>query len=40
MYSVPRDGEYQARRHGLYGEDVEVPGLGVKIATGSLARYA
>ncbi|ANZ17784.1 Uma2 family endonuclease [Streptomyces noursei] len=40
VYSVPRGGEYQARRHGLYGEDVEVPDLGVKIATGSLARYA
>ncbi|MER6050299.1 Uma2 family endonuclease [Streptomyces sp. NPDC001793] len=40
VYSVPRGGEYQGRRHGLYGEDVEVPGLGVKITTGNLARYA
>ncbi|WP_231626906.1 Uma2 family endonuclease [Streptomyces apocyni] len=40
LYTVPREGEYQARRRGMYGEDVEIPGLGVKIATSGLARYA
>jgi Uma2 family endonuclease len=40
LYTVPREGEYQGRRRGVYGEDVEVPGLGVKITTDGLARYA
>jgi Uma2 family endonuclease len=40
LYTHPRGGEYQARRHGLYGEDVAVPGLDVKIATAGFARYA
>ncbi|MFF4157450.1 Uma2 family endonuclease [Streptomyces sp. NPDC001678] len=39
LYTLPRDGEFQARRHGLYGEDVELPDLGVKITTEGLARY-
>ncbi|MGV9880469.1 Uma2 family endonuclease [Streptomyces sp. NPDC003006] len=40
LYTVPREGEYQGRRRGLYGEVVEISALGVKIATDGLARYA
>ncbi len=39
LYTLPRDGEFQARRRGSYGEDAEIPGLGVKIVTDALARY-
>ncbi|MEU3351650.1 Uma2 family endonuclease [Streptomyces sp. NPDC037389] len=39
LCTLPRDGEFQARRHGLYGEDAELSGLGVKITTEGLARY-
>lgn len=47
LYTVPRDGEYQGRRRGTYGETVELPGTaagqpgsGLKISTDGLARYA
>ncbi|MGW7007142.1 Uma2 family endonuclease [Streptomyces sp. NPDC054933] len=40
LYTLPRNGEFQGRRRGMYGEDAEIPALGVKIATGALARYA
>lgn len=40
LYGVPREGEYQARRRGQYGEDVELTALGVKVTTSGLARYA
>jgi Uma2 family endonuclease len=40
LYTVPRDGAYQGTLHGLYGESVAVPGLGVEIRTGGFARYA
>ncbi|QKW11043.1 Uma2 family endonuclease [Streptomyces sp. NA04227] len=40
LYTIPRAGEYQGRRHGSYGEDAEIPGLGVKITTGHLPTYA
>jgi Uma2 family endonuclease len=40
LYTVPREGEYQGRRHGRYGEDVELAGLGLKIVTTGLATYA
>lgn len=39
LYTLPRDGEFQARRHGLYGEDVELSDLGLKITTEGLTRY-
>ncbi|MEU1780039.1 Uma2 family endonuclease [Streptomyces abikoensis] len=39
LYTLPRDGEFQARRHGLYGEDVELSALGAKIVTEGLPRY-
>ncbi|MCU4749137.1 Uma2 family endonuclease [Streptomyces sp. G-5] len=39
-YTVPRDGEYQGVLHGLYGEDVELAGLGLKITTGGFPTYA
>ncbi|MFB7895092.1 Uma2 family endonuclease [Streptomyces xiamenensis] len=39
-YTVPRDGEYQGVLHGLYGEDVELTGLGLKITTARFPRYS
>ncbi len=40
LYTLPRDGEFLGMRRGAYGEDAEIPGLGVKITTDGLARYA
>jgi Uma2 family endonuclease len=39
LYTLPREGAFQGRLRGSYGDDVEIPGLGVKIATGAFARY-
>jgi Uma2 family endonuclease len=39
-YTVPRDGEYQGILHGLYGEDIELEGLGLKLSTDGFKRYA
>lgn len=40
LHTVPRDGAYQGVLHGLYGEDVELPALGVKISTSAFTQYA
>lgn len=40
LYTVPREGAYQGVLHGLYGEDVELPALGVKVCTSGFTRYA
>ncbi|MEU5639284.1 Uma2 family endonuclease [Streptomyces milbemycinicus] len=40
LHTVPRDGAYQGVLHGLYGEDVELPALGVKISTSRFTQYA
>jgi Uma2 family endonuclease len=39
LYTVPHDGTYRAVRHGDFGEDIELPNLGVKLTTGDFPRY-
>ncbi|MDI3390517.1 Uma2 family endonuclease [Streptomyces sp. B-S-A8] len=39
LYTEPREGEYQGRLRRLYGEDVPLGGLELKIATGEFTRY-
>ncbi|MCP9210191.1 Uma2 family endonuclease [Streptomyces cucumeris] len=39
LYTVPREGAYQGVLHGLYGEDIELTALGLKITTGDFTRY-
>jgi Uma2 family endonuclease len=39
-YTAPRDGAYQGRLRGRYGEDIELADLGVKLSTGGFVRYA
>ncbi|MBL1102427.1 Uma2 family endonuclease [Streptomyces coffeae] len=40
LYTVPREGAYQGVLHGLYGEDIELAALGLKITTGGFTRYS
>jgi Uma2 family endonuclease len=39
LYTVPHDGKYKAVRQGDFGEDVELPNLGVKLTTDGFPRY-
>ncbi|MFI8926737.1 Uma2 family endonuclease [Streptomyces sp. NPDC053474] len=39
LYTVPREGEFQGRRRGKFGEDVDIPGLEVTVATEGFPLY-
>jgi Uma2 family endonuclease len=40
LYTEPREGEYQGRLRRRFGEEIPLPGLGLKLTTESFARYS